>query len=62
MHWPVGFDPKMTDVNQVAMVDSVSYVETYKEMEKLIATGKVKAIGVSNLYVTHCLSESCIIA
>ncbi|KAF7586066.1 hypothetical protein BBP40_009613 [Aspergillus hancockii] len=51
MHWPVAWKrgdemfPKEND--KLAVID-VDYVETYKAMEKLLSTGKVKAIGVSN--------------
>ncbi|BCS23921.1 aldo/keto reductase [Aspergillus puulaauensis] len=52
MHWPVAFKrgseqfPK-TDKGGPDVVDT-DYLDTYKAMEKLISTGKVKAIGVSN--------------
>jgi len=51
MHWPSAF--KASDVaipkkdGKIEMED-VSYVDTYKAMEKLFTTGKTKAIGVSN--------------
>ncbi|KAL4922795.1 NADP-dependent oxidoreductase domain-containing protein [Aspergillus aurantiobrunneus] len=52
MHWPVAFKRgsehfPQTDKGAPAVAD-IDYVDTYKAMEKLIATGKVKAIGVSN--------------
>ncbi|KND00784.1 uncharacterized protein SPPG_03897 [Spizellomyces punctatus DAOM BR117] len=47
MHWPVAFKPGTSEV-----VD-VDYVETWKAMEKLVQTGKVKAIGVSNFDIPH---------
>lgn len=31
--------------------ESPTFVETYKEMEKLLETGKVKTIGVSNFSI-----------
>jgi len=31
--------------------ESPTYIETYKEMEKLLETGKVKSIGVSNFSI-----------
>jgi glycerol 2-dehydrogenase (NADP+) len=31
--------------------ESPTFIETYKEMEKLLETGKVKTIGVSNFSV-----------
>ncbi|KAL4810818.1 NADP-dependent oxidoreductase domain-containing protein [Aspergillus unguis] len=52
MHWPVAFKrgaeqfPK-TDKGGPDVVDT-DYLDTYQAMEKLISTGKVKAIGVSN--------------
>jgi len=51
MHWPSAFKPgnemfpKKDGKTQTA---DISYVDTYKAMEKLIKTGKTKAIGVSN--------------
>lgn len=51
MHWPNAFArgdklfPK--DGNKVKTGDS-DYVDTYKAMEKLVANGKCRAIGVSN--------------
>ncbi len=37
------------------MVDTPTFNETFAEMEKLLATGKVKAIGVSNFSVKKCV-------
>jgi glycerol 2-dehydrogenase (NADP+) len=58
MHWPVpmngqGNDPLFpTRSDGSRDLDTEwSYVDTWKEMEKLLATGKVKAIGVSNCSV-----------
>lgn len=51
IHWPVAFKrgtelfPKDGDKPALQNVD---YVDTYKALEKLLETGKVKAIGVSN--------------
>ncbi|OJJ94838.1 hypothetical protein ASPACDRAFT_48286 [Aspergillus aculeatus ATCC 16872] len=52
MHWPVAFKPSTkwfplneSGVFELAPTDPVT---TYKAMEKLLATGKVRAIGVSN--------------
>jgi len=49
MHWPqytdsAGYTPGPDEQNP-------TFVETYKEMEKLLATGKVKSIGVSNFSI-----------
>lgn len=52
MHWPSAFKsgdnmfPK--DKDGKVETSSVSYVDTWKAMEKLIKTGKTKAIGISN--------------
>lgn len=52
MHWPSAFKsgdnmfPKGPDAK--VQVGNTSYVDTWKAMEKLLATGKTKAIGVSN--------------
>ncbi|KAK9313393.1 NADP-dependent oxidoreductase domain-containing protein [Lipomyces starkeyi] len=55
MHWPVAFRSGdewfPLDKDGVFDLDSVSYVDTYKGLEKLLSTGKVKSIGVSNFNV-----------
>lgn len=64
MHWPVAFaninenamprhpgpdgEPGEGDF---ILDDSISFNETWAEMEKVLETGKVKAIGVSNFSV-----------
>ncbi|KAI9017419.1 NADP-dependent oxidoreductase domain-containing protein [Gaertneriomyces semiglobifer] len=52
MHWPVAFKPDgellPKDKSPNEYVDSIDYVETWKAMEKLVDSGKVKAIGVCN--------------
>ncbi|KAJ5151943.1 aldo/keto reductase family protein [Penicillium capsulatum] len=51
MHWPVAWKrgddlfPKQYDKPAMEEIDMI---DTYKAMEKLLKTGKVKAIGVSN--------------
>ncbi|KAL1885781.1 H/ACA snoRNP pseudouridylase subunit [Paecilomyces lecythidis] len=55
MHWPLAMNPngnhplfpKLADGSRDILREH-SHVTTYKSMEKLLATGKVKAIGVSN--------------
>lgn len=55
MHWPVAMNPngnhekfpKLPDGSRDLVLDRKP-VDTYKDMEKLLQTGKVKAIGVSN--------------
>ncbi|KNE65655.1 hypothetical protein AMAG_09637 [Allomyces macrogynus ATCC 38327] len=56
VHWPVAFAPnaenslapKNSDGSYADETDKVTVVATWKAMEELPATGKVKAIGVSN--------------
>ncbi|RAK77803.1 alcohol dehydrogenase NADP+-dependent [Aspergillus fijiensis CBS 313.89] len=52
MHWPVAFKPSPKwfplDQNGVFELSPTDPITTYKAMEKLLATGKVRAIGVSN--------------
>ncbi|CAE6455372.1 unnamed protein product [Rhizoctonia solani] len=49
MHWPQATDPK--DKRTLAPEESPTYVETWKAMEELLPTGKVKSIGVSNFSI-----------
>jgi alcohol dehydrogenase (NADP+) len=52
MHWPSAFRsgdnmfPK--DKDSKIETANISYIDTWKAMEKLLTTGKAKAIGVSN--------------
>ncbi|RMZ75824.1 hypothetical protein DV737_g5122, partial [Chaetothyriales sp. CBS 132003] len=55
MHWPVPMNPNGNHENFPKLpngardlLDNHSHVDTYKSMEKLLAGGKTKAIGVSN--------------
>ena len=55
MHWPVAMNPNGNDEKFPKLADGSrdlirerSHVDTYKDMEKLIPTGKTRAIGVSN--------------
>lgn len=43
MHWPYPVDPKTQEV-----LTDHDFIDTYKDMQKLLKTGKVKTIGVSN--------------
>jgi len=67
MHWPSAFKPgpeMMPKVNGKMQTDNVSYVETYKAMEKLVKKGKAKAIGISNFSraeLDHLLKECSIV-
>ncbi|KAF1343802.1 NADP(+) coupled glycerol dehydrogenase [Delphinella strobiligena] len=55
MHWPValksGENKFPIDEQGVFQLADIDYVITYKAMEKLLDTGKVKAIGVSNFNI-----------
>lgn len=55
MHWPVAMNPEGNHDKFPTLPDgsrdidwSRNHVDTYKDMEKLLTTNKVKAIGVSN--------------
>lgn len=55
MHWPVPMNPNGNHEKFPKLPDGTrdldktrSHVDTYKEMQKLLKTGKTKAIGVSN--------------
>lgn len=47
IHWPISIDP----ATKKPYTDH-DYIDTYKDMQKLLKTGKVKSIGVSNLSIT----------
>ncbi|KIX09431.1 uncharacterized protein Z518_00511 [Rhinocladiella mackenziei CBS 650.93] len=55
MHWPIAMNPhgnhekfpKLPDGSR-DLIRERSHVDTYRDMQKLLPTGKVKAIGVSN--------------
>ncbi|KAK5739912.1 hypothetical protein LTR17_005008 [Elasticomyces elasticus] len=55
MHWPCAFRPgdKFFPLKEDGVFDlaDIDYVSTYKAMEKLLKTGKAKAIGVSNFNI-----------
>ncbi|SMY19805.1 unnamed protein product [Zymoseptoria tritici ST99CH_1A5] len=58
MHWPVPMNPNGNDPLFPKLADGSrdldtewSHVKTWQEMEKLVKTGKTKAIGVSNYSV-----------
>ncbi|KAF1363715.1 GCY protein [Lizonia empirigonia] len=56
MHWPVAFNGKTGKwfplrENGVFDLIDIDPAETYKAMEKLLSTGKVRAIGVSNFTI-----------
>ena len=45
MHWPQAYTE---DNKPIPHDQSPTYVETWRDMEKLLETGKVRSIGVSN--------------
>ncbi|GAB7334760.1 hypothetical protein MBLNU13_g06687t1 [Cladosporium sp. NU13] len=55
MHWPVAFAAGdkffPLDSDGVFRLEDIDSAVTYKAMEKLLSTGKVKAIGVSNFNI-----------
>src|SRR4051812_12632014 len=58
MHWPVAFRPgdellprKVVDGEKVLDMVDIDYVDTWRAMEGLLASGKAKAIGVSNFNI-----------
>lgn len=63
MHWPSAFKPgpdMFPKLHGKMQTDDVSFVETYRAMEKLVEKGKTKAIGISNFShaeVEHLLKE-----
>lgn len=52
IHWPMGYKEGCelfpTDKDGKTLFSAVDYVDTWKEMEKLVEDGLVKSIGVSN--------------
>lgn len=63
VHWPVAMNPKGNDDRFPKHPDGSrdlvldwSHVETWRGMQKLLKTGKVKAIGVAN-YSVQFLTE-----
>jgi len=60
MHWPCPMNPKGNDPKFPKLPDGSrdldktwSHIQTWLEMEKLMKTGKVKAIGVANYSVQY---------
>lgn len=55
MHWPMAFqeDGKLMPLNACGRVNfsRVSFLDTWKEMEKLVEKGLTKSIGVANFNV-----------
>ncbi|TCD64898.1 hypothetical protein EIP91_003474 [Steccherinum ochraceum] len=51
MHWPQGYDPATG--RPLGSNEHPTFVDTWKAMEKLPATGKVRSIGISNFSVKN---------
>src|SRR5690348_8459129 len=49
IHWPCSTDPD--DMSK--HLEGWDYVDTWREMQKLLETGKVRNIGVSNFGIKH---------
>ncbi|OJT02054.1 Aldose reductase B [Trametes pubescens] len=61
MHWPMAFDEAGGTLQPG---ESPTFVETWRQMEHLLSSGKVKAIGVSNFSIktlTKLLAHSAVI-
>lgn len=68
MHWPIAFGSTESafprDSQGKLKLADVDYVDTYKAMEKLLKSGKTKAIGVSNFsktQLTRILDEASVV-
>lgn len=46
MHWPMAKNPETS--KHYSASEGPTFVETWRQMEKMLESGKVKAIGVSN--------------
>ncbi|KAK9764809.1 hypothetical protein K7432_007388 [Basidiobolus ranarum] len=55
MHWPQAFksgsDEMPKDAQGLVITEDISIIDTWKAMEKLVESGKVKSIGVSNFNI-----------
>jgi len=68
IHWPSAFKPGEElfpkDKSGKTETANISYVDTWKAMEKLVKTGKTKAVGISNFSraeVEHILKEGTVV-
>ncbi|EXJ63469.1 uncharacterized protein A1O5_11518 [Cladophialophora psammophila CBS 110553] len=50
-HWPVAFKPISRDALENA--NNRSYVPTWQAMQRLVSTGKTRAVGVSNFSISE---------
>ncbi|KAI1260562.1 aldo/keto reductase family protein [Xylariaceae sp. FL1019] len=51
MHWPCSLDP--ADKTGKTSYSDWNFIDTWREMQKLLDTGKVRNIGVSNFSITN---------
>ncbi|KAJ9115864.1 hypothetical protein QFC22_005006 [Naganishia vaughanmartiniae] len=51
MHWPVSIDP--AGEKQTVVYKDWKFTDTWREMEKLVETGKARSIGVSNFGIRN---------
>lgn len=49
MHWPCSLDRE----NPEKVYDDWTFIDTWREMQKLVGSGKVRNIGVSNFDITN---------
>jgi glycerol 2-dehydrogenase (NADP+) len=49
MHWPAATQPD----DGMKLVPDWHFLDTWRDMQKLVATGKVRNIGVSNFGISH---------
>ena len=49
MHWPIALNP--SDLSKA--LEKWDYLDTWRDMQKLVETGEVRNIGVSNFGVSH---------
>lgn len=64
VHWPVAMNPKgnhdrfpTLENGSRDILHGHSHIDTWKNMELVLQTGKVKAIGVSNVRFLFCFSS-----
>eukprot|EP00661_Eupelagonemidae_sp_cell13_P000216 gene216-4045_t len=53
IHFPVSFQPGVTEATCAAEMDSVPLADTWRAMEALVDAGLVRNIGVSNFEIEH---------
>ncbi|KAJ9094682.1 hypothetical protein QFC21_005839 [Naganishia friedmannii] len=51
MHWPVSIE--LTEQNQPVVCKDWNFTDTWRDMEKLVETGKARSIGVANFGIRN---------